>query len=271
VRNRLRCLGGITIILLFACSHLRMPKAHTPEFHQSIDIGVGASVVVSFDRIDAPIAAAVFHAVTEVAPKAARWGTLLSTVEVRIHPTHSALETAAGYKNLPWLRAWATPNVIHLQSPRTWGGGDTEDRLEELLLHEFTHTAMYQNCLPADETSAAKLKIPAWFLEGMASVTAEQGYRRLTPELIGRYISTFPEMNLMQPTAALYRDQRQLVYSTAHLAFLYLVESNGEASIETLLARMKSGVIFDKAFDEVFGESQSDFEDRLLAILRAAT
>ena len=269
--NILRCVGGIAITLLFACTHPRTPKVHTPEFHQPLEVNAGASVVVSFDRIDAPIAATVFHAVTAAAPKAARWGKLLSTVEVRIHPTHSALENAAGYKNLPWLRAWATPNVIHLQSPRTWGGGDTEDRLEELLIHEFTHTAMYQNCLPKNETSAAKLKIPAWFLEGMASVTAEQGYRRLTPELIGRYISTSAELNPLQPTVALYREQRQLVYSAAHLAFLYLVESNGEESIEALLARMKGGVVFDQAFDEVFGESQHDFEDRLLAILRAAT
>jgi hypothetical protein len=201
-------------------------------------------------------------------PRATRWGALLAPVEVRVHPTHAALEEAAGYSNIPWLRAWATDKVIHLQSPRTWGGGSTEERLEELLTHEMTHVVMYQQALGSG--GIAKLKLPIWFLEGMASVTAEQGYRRMDATALGSYLAAHPGVDLLKPSSALYREQRELVYSAAHLAFLYLVESSGEEAIAGILSRMHAGEGFDEAFRESVGESPSVFEDRLQAILRAA-
>lgn len=223
---------------------------------------------MAFHRVDAAIAGEVFRAVEVAAPRAMRWGELRFPVEVRVHPTHDDLEEAAGYKDLPWLRAWATDRIIHLQSPRTWGGGETEERLGELLAHEMTHVVMYQNAL--SEGGIGRLQIPIWFLEGMASVTAEQGYRRHEAGYLGRYLAKNPSANLLRPSLALYREQRDLVYSAAHLTFLYLVESSGEEIVRAILARMREGATFDQSFLQEVGESPQVFEDRLHAIFRAA-
>src|SRR6185295_2154512 len=47
--------------------------------------------------------------------------------------------------------------------------------VDELMLHELTHCVMYQRSASAADWS--RKRIPLWFREGMASVTASQSYR----------------------------------------------------------------------------------------------
>lgn len=260
-----RCALALSLLLWAGCSRSRTTDSF--EFRQSIALDAGARVSVAFHREDASIAAEVFRATEQALPRALRWGALRGPVEVKIHANHDDLETAVGYKDLPWLRAWATQDAVHLQSPRTWGGGDTEERLAELLLHELTHVVMYQRALPPRAPIPA---IPVWFSEGMASYTAEQGYRRLPPEQLGAYLREHPRANLLRPSQALYRDRRDLAYSAGHWAFRYLHESHGEDAVHDFLDAMHNGLSFDRAFSRVFGESPQLFEDRLHAILREA-
>jgi hypothetical protein len=255
----------VPALLLIGCA--RRPREFG-EFHQALDVGAGAPITVAFNRVDAAIASEVFRAVEAASAPATRWGELLFPVEVQVHATHAELEAAAGYNDLPWLRAWATDRVIHVQSPRTWGGGETEERLEELLTHEMTHVVMYQHSLGGGPIR--QLKIPVWFLEGMASVTASQGYRRRDAESLGLYLGQNPEADLFRPSLSLYRHERDLVYSAAHLAFRYLVESAGEDAVRAILGGMRRGAAFDQAFRDAVGESAAVFEDRLAAIIKAA-
>jgi hypothetical protein len=257
-------LGALCLLGASACLKRTNPEEF--EFQQALQIDAGAPVVVAFHRQDASIAGEVFRAVGVATPKALRWGKLSDPVEVRIHPSHAALEEAVGYHDLPWLRAWATARVIHLQSPRTWGGGDTGERLAELLSHELTHTVMYQRAA----ARAGLPDIPVWFSEGMASCTADQGYRRQPASALGSYLRENPKANLLRPAPALYRDRRDLVYSAGHLAFLYLLEAYGDSAVSALLDAMRAGASFDRAFTQAFGEPPLVFEERLHAILREA-
>ena len=77
-------------------------------------------------------------------------------------------------------------------------------------------------------------------------------------------------VNVLRPSIDLYRNQREIVYSAAHLAFLYLVQANSEDSIKQLLDKMHSGENFEVAFEDTFEESPPQFEDSLQAILREA-
>ena len=65
-------------------------------------------------------------------------------------------------------------------------GGLHPGQVAELLTHELTHCLMYQRSATAD--SWPYKGIPLWFREGMASVTAHQGYRRPHDEDIARYL-----------------------------------------------------------------------------------
>jgi len=73
---------------------------------------------------------------------------------------------------------------VLVQSPRSWEGAAEADEatlaaaLAELLAHELTHALMYQRLARGD--GAPVEEPPLWFREGMASLTAGQGARRLS-------------------------------------------------------------------------------------------
>ena len=70
------------------------------------------------------------------------------------------------------------------------------------MLHELTHALMYQAA--ADQGGWRQKKIPAWFREGMATYTAEQGYRWPTLEQLARTLEEHPKWEpLLRPGAAL--------------------------------------------------------------------
>ena len=221
-------------------------------------------------------------------PRATRWGRLASPVLITIHPTHQALEAAAHREDHPWLRAWARHASIELQSPRTWEpldfllGGPTDQQVAELLTHELTHCVMYQAV--GGEYTWTQRDIPLWFREGLASVTADQGYKRAGPEAIWRFYRevqgsgdgvprpgdalaearargdplTRPDWPLDEP---LYQRDADLVYGTAHWAFRFLLDRYGEAPVRGVLARMGRGQPFGEAFSAETGIGARAFED----------
>ena len=232
------------------------------QMDRSLDFAFGSSAPrfsLVYAPVDEDVAGAIRQAVEEAISASSRWGRLSEPVSVYVYPDHESLIEAVGSQDYPWLRAWARYDEILLQSPRTWGIDYTE-QLPELLRHELTHVVMYQRVARADTWE--ETRIPLWFREGMASVTARQGYRRSRPDRIGRTLLDHPELDPFEPGESLLRDQKDLVYNSGHWSFDYLVRLGGEERVAKLLDTMSGGATFEAAFLEVFRMTEAGFRSR---------
>jgi hypothetical protein len=249
---------------------------------RTVDVtGDGATVRVVYAADDGDAAQQVVDAVRRALPRAQRWGTLRAPVVVTVHPDHDALEQAVHREGYSWLRAWARYATIDLQSPRTWSGGialfgPDQREIDELVLHELTHCAMYQ--ASSSDWSWAFKEIPLWFREGMASYNARQAYRWKGVEEVSRYYAAAEGSGGGTGDASarahaprrgsdplgdpepLYQSESHAVYGTAHLAFQFLVERYGDEAVRRLLARMAEGHLFGSAFEHAVGIGAPAFE-----------
>jgi hypothetical protein len=197
-------------------------------------------------------AARVRAAIQKAGPLLVRWGKLQEPVTVRIQPNHRTLELAAGSSGFAWLRAWTRYEAMDVEDPESWQPiPATQQALEETMLHELTHALMYQAA--ADLGGWRQKKIPEWFREGMASYTAEQGYRWPPLEQLARTLEEHPEWEPLVRPDPLSRDQMPLVYGAAHHAFSFLVSRYGEETVRTLLKDMSQGPDFPGAFTAAVG------------------
>jgi len=205
------------------------------------------------------IRADLFH----VGPQVSRWGTFRHGISIRVYPDHDSFEEASNRHGYPWLRAWTFANEVLLQSPRTWNSdpGPARDQdVLELLVHELTHALMYQLMEPAEGPVWSVEEPPAWFREGMASVTAGQEHLRLTRDELVRWRAAHPDADPLHPSAELYRSQGNAVYAAAHRAFDLLLATSGEEAVRNLLRRVREGAHFADAFQVATGRSLLEFE-----------
>lgn len=220
----------------------------------------------------------IVRAVEIAAPRVQRWGDLSQPITITIHPTHAALEAAVNRPGYEWLRAWARYQTVDIQSPRTWGLWGVSDRkLNELVTHELTHCAMYQEA--GDDLTWMYKEIPRWFSEGIASVTAGQGYRYgglddlwryYADKLPGsgdgvpghsgpaRYPVAFAGDPIVDPDP-LYQEQSDVVYGAAHHAAQFLIARYGETKIHRVLQLMGGGMRFPAAFRQAIGIGDAEF------------
>nr|WP_225936986.1 hypothetical protein [Myxococcus sp. RHSTA-1-4] len=219
---------------------------------------VGPRIDVEYRERDAAAATQVKLAVERALPRLARWGAFDDSVTIVIHPNHAALERAANRPGHDFLRAWARYEQIELQSPSTWTLlGASQPQVDELLLHELTHSLMYQ--VASDRLGWTRKRIPLWFREGMASYTAEQGYRVASLEDLARFWRTQPTADPLSQAEALYQGRSDIVYGAAHHAFTFLVRRYGEAAVRNLLHAMSRGPDFPDAFAEAVGLQHDAF------------
>lgn len=191
-------------------------------------------------------------ALENAGPHLVKWGRLRDPVTVRVHPDHKSLERAAKRSGYAWLRAWARYDVVDVQAPETWSPlRATQQDLNETLLHELTHTVMYQAA--ADLGGWRQKKIPGWFREGMASYTANQGYRWPTLETLTRTLEENPTWEPLLRPEPLYAEQMPVAYGAAHHAFSFLVNRYGEDTVRKLLEEMNRGPDFPVAFTSIVG------------------
>jgi hypothetical protein len=272
-----RRLAALAVLALCACAP-RIGNGGDEGRVEHFATG-GASFRLVYLDEDARTVAELKGILAEVVPRTARWGALKTTVTISVHPSHEALEAAVHREGYEWLRAWARYASIELQSPRTWSFlGASRAQVAELVLHELTHCVMYQNA--ASDWSWPYKEIPLWFREGIASVTAEQGYRRMGPESIWRfYRSAAPGAGGEAPGSAragrgrrppagdpltdpepLYMGESQLVYGTAHHAVEFLLRRYGEPRVRAILSRMQEGDSFGAAFQKAIGIGSDEFE-----------
>jgi hypothetical protein len=270
---------AILIAVSAGCA-LRAPVAQVgpDDLLETVEID-GQVFRIHYWAEDRAAAAQVGRSLARAVPRATRWGKVSREVTITIHSSHGALEAAVHREGFEWLRAWARYQTIDLQSPRTWGWfGATDAELDELLTHELTHCAMYQAA--ASEWTWPHKGIPLWFREGLASVTADQGYRRTTNEQLWRYYSkSVPGAGDGYPAAIarvargvvsqegdpvtdpepLYQERSDVVYGAAHRTFEFLLARYGEESVRSALQLMREGRSFEKAFEEAFGISEGAF------------
>jgi hypothetical protein len=235
----------------------------------------GARFQVVYWPEDEAAAEQVVRALDAAVARTARWGGLAAPVTITIHPTHEALEAAVRRPGFDWLRAWARYGRVDVQSPRTWRFlGASEAEVAELVTHELAHCVMYQR--GSDEFGWASRGEPLWFREGLASVTAEQGYRRGTLEDLWRFYRTGGAVEAGPPAPgdeaggaagadpivnpeALYRRRSGVVYDAAHHAFAFLLDRYGEARVRRVLALTAGGATFPDAFREAIGIDEDAF------------
>lgn len=147
--------------------------------------------------------------------------------EIRLHANRRDFRRAT-QKRAKWLRAWAGYRVIHILSPRQWQM-DTRDIRIARLAHELAHVALFQGF--ASEAQAQKKAVPIWFSEGMASVIAEQGNRRMPMnEVCRRAADKNPLVE-----RALWRRNHHILYGAAHAAVATLVERRGKSVISRVV------------------------------------
>ncbi|WP_224250185.1 gluzincin family metallopeptidase [Hyalangium gracile] len=208
--------------------------------------------LLEYPPADTQDAAMVRASIEKAGHRLARWGRLQEPVTVRIHRDHEDLEDAARRSGYEWLRAWTRYNVMDVQAPSTWSPLPATQRdLDETMLHELTHAVMYQAA--ADLGGWRQKKIPGWFREGMASYTAEQGYRRPTLEQLARTLEENPTWEPLLRPEALYQKQMPVAYGAAHHAFTFLVNRYGEETVRALLEEMSRGPDFPVAFTTTVG------------------
>lgn len=260
----------LLLALASACAEARpAPRA------RSADVTVGdARFRVAWLGGDDRPARVVIRAVEAAAPRALRWGRLARPVTITVHPDHEALEAAAQRHGYEWLRAWARYDTIEIQSPASWSFfGPAQSKVEELVAHELTHCVMYQQS--GDDLTWMYREIPRWFSEGLATVTAGQGYRFPGAEELWKFYgrrlpgSGFGEPGRAGPAAfygdpivdsdPIYQDNSEIVYGAAHLAMGFLIRRYGEERVREILRLMGGGQRFSAAFQAAIGISDAEF------------
>jgi len=248
-----------TMLLLTAMALGASACVHAPvrsHLQELLEVEGATFHVHSHSRGDARM---VSTALSNAMPQLKRWGGLRRPVVVHVLPDHASLEQAADRPGFGWLRAWARADEVLVQSPSTWfGGGASQAQVSELLLHELTHCVMYQASGPGADWQ--RKGIPLWFREGMASVTAEQGYRRGTLADLRRFFLRDRDEDLLRDGEERSRTEGLAVYTAAHHAFAHLVATRGEQAVSGILRTMYAGRTFDEAFEQVLGLRRLGFE-----------
>ncbi|WP_233583612.1 hypothetical protein [Corallococcus sp. CA053C] len=238
----------VALALLSACASApRQPMA--PE--AALDLP-GGEFLFAHAPQDTQAADMVRRAVANASPRLSRWGTFHEPVTLVIHPNHAALERAANRPGYDFLRAWARYEQVEVQSPRTWTrAGASQKQVDELLLHELTHSLMWQ--ASASVSDWTRKGIPLWFSEGMASYTAGQGYRVPSLEDLARFLHEYPQADPLARAESLYETENATVYGAAHHAFTFLMARYGEERIRATFTAMREGRDFNAAFQEAIG------------------
>lgn len=229
-----------------------------PDLGRSEEVQTAVGPVsLEYRAGDEASAEAMRAALLKVGPEVARWGKLDAPLRLLL-VTHDELEWLTGRHGYPWLRAWARHDDLLFQSPSTFPiRPPTARELEEMVEHELTHSVMFQQA--ATTTSWRHKQIPFWFREGMATVTAEQGYRYPALEDIAQFYRARAGLDPISAPEALWQGDAQIVYASAHHAFTFFTRRYGEDAVNGLLQRMSDGANFGDAFKAEVGITPNAF------------
>lgn len=184
-----------------------------------------------------------------------RWGGLEAPVTVYVVSTHDDLEAAVHRRGYGWLRAWARYDEVIVQAPSTWT--ERDEVLNELVVHELTHCLLFQRS--GTRESWRDKQIPLWFREGMAILTAKQAYLYPSLEDSALWLQRNPTFDPFADGEALSAEHASEVYGIALHAFAFLERRYGAPRLEALMATMREGAGFERAFDRAVGIAPAVF------------
>lgn len=259
-----RLLPAALLLLAASCATPGLRGAETSRIVRS----GGGAVELVFREGDEADAAVVARALEPALSQVVRrWGALREPTRLVVVPDHAALEEAVDRPGWGWLRAWARYDVVFVQAPSSWGPVIGRERaLHELLTHELSHVAMYQRC--AEPESWQRKQVPLWFREGLASVTAEQAWRRATERELARILWRQPNLSLLRADDETYRLDSGAVYGAAHHAYAFLERRYGAGRVRAMLDLMRrERRRFPEAFEAAIGLPVEAFEREYLRYL----
>jgi hypothetical protein len=261
-------LRAILLALLCTTGCRVAPAPRPSAVAQQLTVRRASAVLeLSCAKADAAVLGPLGSGLLDAAGRISRWGSLRGTVRVEVLQSHAALEAAVGRPGYDWLLGWSYGDTVLLQSPATWEPRAEPDAVLELLTHELTHSLMYQLLEPEEPQGAPYDALvvlneepPLWFREGMASVTAGQGKKRLSPVELRGWLADHPGKNPLDPDPELVRLEKEAVYGAAHRAFERLLELGGDQAVRDVLRGMRSGARFADAFAAATGKQLAEFE-----------
>lgn len=239
----------VAALLLAACAAPRLHVRHVEDGPTPIRV-----VYDDATRWDAELVAALAPAALT---RAAAWGRPVVPLILRLYADHAAFEEGIHFREVPWLRAWATYDTIHLQAPSSWGGQSVREHTERLLTHEMTHVVMYQRAGTREDWYRKPL--PLWFREGMALVTAGPDDAYPVERLRAWYLQADFAADPFEDGEALLRTHPREVYALSYLAFADLQARTGHAALATLLDQVRAGAGFQEAFRHAAGEGYAEW------------
>jgi hypothetical protein len=208
------------------------------------------------------------EAVPEAAKVLTRWGGLTEPVRIRVVNSRWELEEAVGRK-IPGISAWARRNEVIVWDPRWWpeppgvqespalAARIRRTQVIALLEHELTHSLMFQRAGPSP--ADPRERIPFWFREGMATVTAGEGAQWSPPETLSQWIAAHPGVDLLRDAARIVRTDPAIAYGAAYHAFDFLDRRYGDATVLRMLDGMRVREGFPEAFRDAVGVSVESF------------
>ena len=253
--------GALLLCLAVGCSALRSsppPMLQTDE----------GAIRLEFVQWNEETSDLLKSAVPEAAKALSRWGGLLEPVRITVVNSHWELEELVG-RPLPGISAWARRNQVILWDPRWWplpasaqhdpvlAAGIRRTQVTKLLKHELTHSLMFQRAGPPRWDPQER--IPFWFREGMATLTAREGAQWPPPESLSQWLTKHPGEEPLRDGATLARSQPPIAYGAAYHAFDFLERRYGDATVLRILDLMRVRDGFPDAFREALGISVESF------------
>jgi len=263
--TRFRGVIATALLLGLGAGGCATPRTPEPEVVVS---GTG-QIRVEFVEWNAETSDLLKEAVPQAAKVLSRWGGLQEPVRITVVNSHRELEEMVG-QPLPGISAWARRNQVMLWDPRWWplplgvqehGGLAAQIRatqVTDLLKHELTHSLMFQRAggPPWDPAN----RIPFWFREGMATVTAGEGSQWPPPETLSQWLAAHPDADLLRDAPKLARTHPEIAYGAAYHAFDFLDRRYGDATVLQILDKMRVREGFPDAFKEAVGISVGSLE-----------
>lgn len=167
-----------------------------------------------------------------------------SKIAVIVHSDISEFVEATGRTNAR-LRAWSTWDEVHLLDRSYWSDPSDAAALGRLT-HELVHVGMFHAF--GSPARALAVKIPFFFLEGAASVIAQQGGARMPLSMLKERGALLP----IRPTAG------PEAYGAAHHVGAFLARQYGDsvfADVTRVAAKDGTAGAVERALKEKTGLS----------------
>jgi len=259
-----RGLGFLLALLSFGTVRC---AAHRNSTAEVVPTDTGA-IRLEFVEWNEATADLLRKAVPEAAKVLSRWGGLREPVTITVVNSQWELQEAVG-RPVPGISAWARRNQVILWDPRWWpmAPGIAEHpalaaqvrrtQVTDLLKHELTHSLMFQRA--GGSPSDPRDRIPFWFREGMATVTAGEGAKWPPPESLAQWLAAHQGEDLLRDAQKFARADPAIAYGAAYHGFDFLDRRYGDATVLRILDRMRVRGGFPEAFRDAVGLSVEPF------------